>query len=466
MRNNLMVTRRRLLQCAGGLLAVATYRPRYADAAEVSNVMTTLSTYMSGAATLKLPDPVVEKTKHLILDTLAAMISGSELPPGRFAIQFARAYGGNPVSTVVGSPIRCGPIEAALANGILAHSDETDDTHPPSQSHPGCAAVPAALAVGEKFGVDGGRFIRSVALGYDVGTRVTATLGKLQYMVESHRSTHGISGTFTAAAAAGCAAGLNTEQMRWLLSYTAQQTSGLASWQRDTDHIEKAFDFGVDDILSGTDNFFLAFVPKNNPMMVVDEIGKRFEIMRTDVKKWTIGAPIQAPMDALDTLIKKNRFDAAQVKHVVVRVATDEATIVNNREIPDINLQHLLAVMLVDKTVTFKSAHDEARMKDPAILRERGKIQLVPDEALERLMPQRTAIVEVTLTDGSDDARGHHRQGARPHRPRAGRSDVRQACRTDLQSREREKRRRAATAAAEGWLTPALCRQHPSGSGS
>jgi 2-methylcitrate dehydratase PrpD len=135
-------------------------------------------------------------------------------------------------------------------------------------------------------------------------------------------------------------------------------------------------------------------------MMVVDEIGKRFEIMRTDVKKWTIGAPIQAPMDALDTLIKKNRFDAAQVKQVVVRVATDEATIVNNREIPDINLQHLLAVMLVDKTVTFKSAHDEARMKDPAILKERAKIQLVPDEALERLMPQRTAIVEVTLTDG------------------------------------------------------------------
>src|SRR5882672_832582 len=334
-----------MLQCAGGLIAVATYRPRYAAAAEVSDVMTTLSAYMSGAATMKLPDSVVEKTKHMILDTLAAMISGSELAPGRFAIQFARANGGNPVATVAASDVRCGPIEAALANGILAHSDETDDTHPPSQSHPGCAAIPAALAVGEKFGIDGTRFIRSVALGYDVGTRVTATLGKLQYMVESHRSTHGISGTFTAAAAAGCAAGLNTEQMRWLLSYTAQQTSGLASWQRDTDHIEKAFDFGgmparngvtaallvqaggtgVDDILSGTDNFFLAFVPKNNPMMVVDELGKRFEIMRTDIKKWTIGAPIQAPMDALDALIKKNRFDAAQVKQVVVRVATDEA---------------------------------------------------------------------------------------------------------------------------------------------
>ena len=44
--------------------------------------------------------------------------------------------------------------------------------------------------------------------------------------------------------AAGCAANLNAQQMRWLLSYTAQQASGLASWQRDTEHVEKAFDFG------------------------------------------------------------------------------------------------------------------------------------------------------------------------------------------------------------------------------
>ncbi|HEY0371120.1 MAG TPA: MmgE/PrpD family protein, partial [Thermoanaerobaculia bacterium] len=186
------------------------------------------------------------------------------------------------------------------------------------------------------------------------------------------------------------------------------------------DHIEKAFDFGgmaarngvtaallvqaggtgVDDILSGADNFFQGFVPKNNPRMVVEEMGTRFEIMRTDIKKWTVGAPIQAPLDALDTLIKRERFDASQVKQVVVRVATDEAAIVNDREISDINLQHLIAVMLLDKTVSFKAAHDLARMKDPAVLRERQKVQLVPDAELEKLMPQRTAIVEVTLMDG------------------------------------------------------------------
>jgi len=410
------LSRREILYCAGGLLAATTARAQTA----VSPIMTRLSTFMSAAAATELPAEVVEKTKHMILDTLAAMISGSELPPGRFAINFARAYQGGRIATVAASNVLCGPIEAALVNGLLAHSDETDDSHPPSQSHPGCSTIPAALASGERFNISGRQFLRAVTLGYDIGTRVTATLGRLEYMAESHRSTYAICGTFAAAAAAGCAANLSAQQVRWMLSYAAQQASGLAAWQRDGDHIEKAFDFGgmaarngvtaallvqaggtgVGDIFSGADNFFDAFMPKNDPSMVIDKLGERYEIMRTNIKKWTVGSPIQAPLDALQSLMKKNRFQADQVKQIVVRVATTEAKIVNNREIPDICMQHLLAVMLVDKTVSFKSAHDLARMKDPAILRQRAKVQLLGDEEMEKLMPRRVGTVEVTLNDG------------------------------------------------------------------
>jgi 2-methylcitrate dehydratase PrpD len=205
-----------------------------------------------------------------------------------------------------------------------------------------------------------------------------------------------------------------------MLSYAAQQASGLASWQRDTEHVEKAFDFGgmaarngvtaallvqaggsgVGDIFSGADNFFDAFMPKNDPAMVIDKLGERYEIMRTNVKKWTVGSPIQAPLDALESLMKKNGFEPNQVKQIMVRVATTEAKIVDNREIPDISMQHLMAVMLVDKTVSFKSAHDIVRMKDPEILRQRAKVQLVGTEELERRMPTRVGEVEVTLNDG------------------------------------------------------------------
>jgi len=146
------MNRRRLLASSGSILGFAAFqRMLDAEGQQPGALMSRLSSYMSAAANRPLPAEVVEKTKHIVLDTFAAMISGSELPPGKFAIQFARAYGGEKIAMVAGSNVVCGPIEAALANGMLAHSDETDDTHPPSQSHPGASVVPSALAAGEKI---------------------------------------------------------------------------------------------------------------------------------------------------------------------------------------------------------------------------------------------------------------------------------------------------------------------------
>ena len=88
------------------------------------------------------------------------------------------------------------------------------------------------------------------------------------------------------------------------------------------------------------------------------------------------------------------------------------AAVVDNREIPDICLQHMMAVMLVDKTVSFKAAHDKPRMQDAAVLRQRAKVQLVKDEELEQLLPVRVAVVEVTLSDGTRSV-GARRGGAR-----------------------------------------------------
>ena len=370
---------------------------------------------MAEARNRTLPDNVVRETEHHILDTIAAMVSGSELQPGRLAIEFARSYGGEKIATVVASKILCGPIEAALANGQLAHSDETDDDFTTGGAHPGCAVVPAALAVGEQFSISGTHFVRAVALGYDVAMRAMKTVGP------GMKETHPLVGTMGATAAAGCAASLTAQQMRWLFDYAAQQAgAGIGSWRRDTDHIEKAFVFGgmgarngvnaalvvhsgwtgVNDVLSGPNNFVESYNPKGDPAGMIEQLGERYGVVRTTIKKWTTGGPIQAPLDALENLQKRQAFQVDQVKQVVVRTATSAAYTVNNRDMPDICLQHLVAVMLIDKTVSFRAAHDKARMQDAAILRERAKVQLVPDEELEKLIPVRVAIVEVTLNDG------------------------------------------------------------------
>src|SRR5712692_9949916 len=381
----LTLTRRSLLQNSAWIAAAAMF-PRLAAAVahDVSPVMEKLSSYMAEARNRALPDNVEQETKHHILDTIAAMVSGSELPPGHMAIEFARSYGGTKIATVVASQILCGPIEAAFANGELAHSDETDDDFTTGGAHPGCAVVPAALASGEQFGISGTHFLRAVALGYDIAMRAMKTIGP------GMKETHNLVGTMGATAAAGCAASLSAQQMRWLLDYAAQQAgSGIGAWRR------------VTDVLSGPNNFVESLNSKADPAGLIEQLGESYGVTQTTLKKWTTGGPIQAPLDALENLRKRQPFAADQVKQVVVRAATSAAYTVNNRDMPDICLQHLVAVMLIDKTVSFRAAHDKARMQDAAVLRERAKVQLVPDEELEKLIPVRVAIVEVTLTDGT-----------------------------------------------------------------
>ena len=182
-------------------ITAAAALPLRAAVASISPAMAKLSAYMTEAGTGPLPPEALDKTKQHILDTFAAMVSGAELAPGRFAINFARAHSSEKTATVAASDVICGAIEAAFSNAMLAHSDETDDSHAPSESHPGASVVPAALAAGEQFNIDGPRFVRAVALGYDVGTRVTMTVGVGGFQTATHISTHALAGTFGSAAA-------------------------------------------------------------------------------------------------------------------------------------------------------------------------------------------------------------------------------------------------------------------------
>jgi 2-methylcitrate dehydratase PrpD len=406
---------------AAGAAGVAAAPLRaFAQAPAAATQMALLSEYMGAARQRGLPADVAEHARHHLLDTLAAMISGSRLTPGEAAQRYLRDAAAKGDLTIAATTLRAGPVDAALANGVMAHADETDDSHNASRSHPGCSVVPAALALGEQFAIDGAHFLRAVTLGYDVGTRVAMAMGGAQFSYENVMDTHSVAGTFGASAAAACAASLDAQQMRWVLDYAAQQASGYIVWRRDVDHIEKGFVFGgmparngvtaallvrsgwtgVNDVFSGPDNFFLAYAPKAKPEKLADKLGERYEIALTDIKKWSVGSPIQAPLDGIAAIRSRRPFSADQVRRVTVRLAPSVAAVVDNRDIPDICLQHMIAVMLLDGTASFQASHDKARMKDPAVLQQRAKVDLVRDEELASLLPARVTIDEVEFTDG------------------------------------------------------------------
>lgn len=379
----------------------------------------TLAAYCAAAPGRPLPDAVRDKTVLHVLDTLAAIVSGAALPAGRAAAALAPRLGGPGEALAVPGAALVGAATAALANGMAAHADETDDSHVGGRFHPGCAIVPAALAMAETEGASGAALLRAVALGYDIGARAVMALG-----VGSARtarfSTHSIGGNFGAATAAAALAGLDARGCGHVLSYAVQQTSGVPYWRRDTDHIEKAFDFGgmgarngvmaalmvqsgwtaVDGVLTGDPSYLSAFAETPDPAALSDGLGERFEIMEAAIKKWCVGSPIQAALDSLAALMESHGLRPGDVARLTATMPDDRLHIVDNRTMPDVCLQHLLAVLLLDGELSFAAAHDHDRMHDPAVLALRARIVAEPSAALTAARPPRQAIVTVETVDG------------------------------------------------------------------
>ncbi|HEY7741814.1 MAG TPA: MmgE/PrpD family protein [Burkholderiales bacterium] len=378
-----------------------------------------LARYMVEARERRLPPEVAREARHRILDTLAAMVSGSHMKPGEMAIRYARSQGGVAEATVLATDIHTSAVNAALVNGMFAHADETDDFEPVTKAHPGSAVVPAALAMAEREGRSGAELVAAVTLGYDLCCRFLLALGP-DLVRGSHRSAEGTSSTLGAVGAAAALARLDEKGMRYALSYSAQQVSGIWSWVRDAEHVEKAFDFsgmgarngvtaaimaqmgfsGVWDVFDGEHNALAALSSAPQPEEMVAGLGSRYIVTETAIKPYSVGYPIQAPLDAYLRLHREHGLTAGNVEKIVVRLPEDGARIVNDRAMPDVNCQHIIAVALVSGAVTFEDSHSYERMKDPAVLAAKARVELIADRGLMDPAAPRSGRVEVTLKDG------------------------------------------------------------------
>jgi 2-methylcitrate dehydratase PrpD len=430
-------TRRWLINAGGAAILSGAMRPATASAetastqtaaapaaaadtgaGPVSAATAALADHVVKTLDRELPADVAAHTKLHVLDTLAAIVSGSRLKPGSLAARYVQSLGGTPQAMVIGTPIVTSAVNAALANAMAAHADETDDTNPIGPVHLGCGAVPAALATGELAGRSGRDLLRAVALGYDIGARMVTALGVGQG--SGPRSPSVLMTTFVAAATAAAMLRLDEQQVRHTFSYAGQQASGIGYWTRDHEHVEKAFDFGgmgarngvmaatmvamgftgVDDPFSGPESIYTALADKPAPEKLLANLGSSHAVLGTTIKKWTVGAPLQSVLDSVAALLEDPAVTADNVRHIRVDVMTSSLRIVDNSPIPDLCLQHLVAMMIVDRGAAFASVHDVARMRDPKVLAVRKLVDLVGSEELQSASPPRQAIVRIELADG------------------------------------------------------------------
>jgi 2-methylcitrate dehydratase PrpD len=334
------------------------------------------------------------------------------------AIRYVQGLGGTAQASVLTTKIQTTAVNAALANGMFAHADETDDVHTATTTHPGAAVVPAAFAIGERNGLDGSSLLRAITLGYDVCGRH----GRAMDLREMHRSGIAInnhSQTFGAAAAVAALLRLSPGEVRFVLSYAAEQASGIPPFTRDTEHIQKAFGSGraaqngvsaglmvasrftgIEDVFSGSSNYFAVYAPNADLTKLTSGLGHEYEIAETSVKNWPTGGPTQAPLSALQGLLRQHHITSEMVDRIVVRMAPLDAGIVDNSIMPNIGVQHLVALMLVDGTVSFHSAHDYARLNDPRVREVRGRVEVVKTERMADAVRRWRCEVDLVLGDG------------------------------------------------------------------
>lgn len=376
--------------------------------------------HIATTMTRMLDREILEKTKDHVIDTTAAIISGTQLPAGRAAKNYVATLGGLPQATVVSASERIDVVNAAMANGMAAHGDETDDFHMASITHPGSAVVPAAMAVGEHQRCTGLDFLRAVAVGYDLCGRMPVAVDCYHHF-SSGRGMHAFGGMFGAVASAASLMNLGLDEVAASISLTVQQASGLTCWRRDEAHIEKAFDFagmaarngvasatmaasgisGVADALTGKNGLFQVFAPPgfdwSSPWK---DLGQRFEVMESSIKKWSVGSPGQAALDAVAVLINDYNVTPTEIAEINIHIPDDVSHIVDEGTAPNVNIRHLVALYLVDRQLGFASTHDETRWSDPDVIAVREKARVTPSAELTVARPRRQAIVEITTNDG------------------------------------------------------------------
>jgi len=132
----------------------------------------------------------------------------------------------------------------------------------------------------------------------------------------------------------------------------------------------------------------------------VADLGRRFYVTESAIKTFSVGYPIQSALDAFLTLRKEHNLTSANVDRIIAKLPEDGAGIVNNSAMPDVNLQYLIAVALIDGTVSFDASHSYERMADPQVLAVKQRVELVGDRGLMDPAAPRSANVEVGLRDG------------------------------------------------------------------
>ncbi|MBS0242045.1 MAG: MmgE/PrpD family protein [Proteobacteria bacterium] len=184
-----------------------------------------IAEFAAGLTYEAIPEKVRERAKLQILDALGTGIASNAYPFAAKAIAGVEAMGGTGPCSVIGHKIKLAPRDAAIANGMLMHGLDFDDTHLESIIHATAASMPAALAMGEALGASGKDLLVAYVAGMEVAIRVGLAANGAFHHAGYHATA--IASHFASAVVAGKLMGLDARALVMAQGLAGSTAAGI-----------------------------------------------------------------------------------------------------------------------------------------------------------------------------------------------------------------------------------------------
>lgn len=359
-----------------------------------------------------IPENVTRQAKLCFLDFLSVSLRGSQTKSAQILRSIIIESSKSGASTVIGGK-KTDPINAALLNGVTAHSLDLDDGHRLAHLHPGACIIPAALALSEAHEKSGKNFLTSMVVGYQVAIK----LGMILNPGHRERGFHstGTCGTLGAAAAAAKIMSLDKDGILNALGIAGSQTAGLLESDHSgsmTKHLHagKAAQSGVlsallakegftgaQTIIEGNEGILKvmgdenAFQYKDTLLPQSKENSENFEILRVYFKKYPVCRHLHSSLDATINIMKNNNVKPADIHDITVK--TYEIAALHDNYLPNTpeeirqSLPVSIAIAIKEGDLTVENI--ERIPLDNEITEIVSKINLKLDNELGNLYPQK-----------------------------------------------------------------------------
>lgn len=385
------------------------------------NVTEALSEWVVAEQWQNLPGAVQRKAVDVIYDSVGAMIACSQLPEVLAIVKFLRQMGGEPHCTIIGHAGLTSIVNAAMANGAMAHGDEADPVHLTSVGgHVAAGLVPTALTVGQWLGARGEEVLRAVVLGYEVGGRLMTIFYRERDYVARRFYPTAVVGTMSSAVAAGVLFGLNRTQMQVAMCLAAYQAAGPDNMTKDPAHMGKTFQVGAAnrngvtaallaregchaplDVLDGSHSVFDAYlgVPHAGSDML-NELGSYYSITDVMHKRYPVGSPNQAYLQGLFGLIERHAVKPADIAEIEVHIPQRGLRRVPASRHASISALSVCSIAAAHGKLDFYRLHDPAGAMDEAAFEMQQRVKFVGREDWKSMEAGRHAIVTITTRAG------------------------------------------------------------------